>query len=223
MESDATMTIVLVDDHALVREGLREIIDQTGEFRVVGEASDGFEAVAVVDRLRPDLVLLDVIMPRKDGVTACREIMELVPGTKVVVLTASREQDAVIEALAAGATGYLQKSTSRDRLLSTFRDVAAGELRVPAEAVSRVFAELRRGYPPDAAARAGLTPRELEILVAFVQGKPYSEIALERSVKPVTVRNAMYGIQAKVRVASMQQLVVWAVQNGVVPVPVPAP
>lgn len=223
MEHDAAMTVVLVDDHLLVREGLREIIDQAGEFRVVGEASDGYEAVAVVGRLRPDLVLMDVIMPRKDGVAACREIMEAAPDTKVVVLTASREQDAVVEALAAGATGYLQKSASRDRLFSTLRDVAEGELRVPAEAVSRVFAELRRVHPPDAASRYGLTQRELEILASFVGGRPYSEIALERSVKPSTVRNAVYGIKDKVGVLSMQELVVWAVKNGVVPVSVPDP
>ena len=223
MNRGSPMTVVLVDDHTIVREGIRELVESTGEFLVVGEAADGFEAVSVVESVRPDLVLMDVIMPRKDGVAACREIMDLVPGTRIVVLTASREQDAVIEALAAGATGYLQKSTNRDRLLSTFRDVAAGELRVPAEAVSRVFAELRRGYPPDAADRAGLTRREREILVAFVNGMTYSEIAAQRAVRPVTVRNAMYGIQDKVGVDSMQALVVWAVRNGVIPVPVPDP
>lgn len=223
MERDPAITVVLVDDHVLVREGLREIIGQTGEFLVVGEAADGVEALDVVGRARPDVVLLDVIMPRKDGVVACREIMEFFPGTRVVVLTASREEDAVIDALAAGATGYLHKTTGRDRLLGTLRDVASGELRVPAEAVSRVFAEIGRAYPRGPAARVGLTGRELEILSAFVSGKPYSDIAMERDVQPSTVRNAMYNIQAKVGVVSMQELVVWAVQNGLAPIPVPRP
>ena len=212
-----SMTVVLVDDHSIVREGLKEIIEQTGEFRVVGQASDGEQAVEVVSEVRPDLVLMDVLMPRMDGVMACREIMGRLPDTRVVVLTASQERDAVVEALAAGATGYLQKNTDRERLLSTFRDVAAGELRVPAEVVTRVFADLRLDpHLRDPAARVGLTQREREILSAFVQGQPYSEIALARSVKPVTVRNAIYGIQNKVGVDSMQSLVVWAVQSGAV-------
>ena len=214
-----SMTVVVVDDHSIVREGLKEIIEQTGEFRVVGQASDGLEAVEIVSEVRPDLVLMDVLMPRMDGVAACREIMERLPDTRVVVLTASRESDAVVDALAAGATGYLQKHTDRERLLATFRDVAAGELRVPADVVTRVFADLRSdSHLRDPASRVGLTQREREILTAFVLGKPYSEIALERSVKPVTVRNAVYGIQAKVGVDSMQSLVIWAVQNGVVSV-----
>ena len=166
-----SMTVVLVDDHSIVREGLKEIIEQTGEFRVVGQASDGEQAVEVVSEVRPDLVLMDVLMPRMDGVMACREIMGRLPDTRVVVLTASQERDAVVEALAAGATGYLQKNTDRERLLSTFRDVAAGELRVPAEVVTRVFADLRLDpHLRDPAARVGLTQREREILSAFVQG-----------------------------------------------------
>lgn len=210
------MTVVVVDDHSIVREGLKEVIEQTGEFLVVGQASDGAHAIEVVCRLRPDLVLLDVIMPGMDGVTACREIMERVPEVRVVILTASRERDAVLEAVAAGATGYLRKDTDRERLLATFRGVAAGDLRVPADAVADLFADLRRDARRwDPLARVGLTRREREILTSFVQGKSYAEIAAERDVKPVTVRNAIYGIQNKVGVDSMPLLVVWAVQNGV--------
>ena len=217
------VTVVVVDDHSIVREGLREIIEGTGEFRVVGEAGDGFEAVEVAGLVRPDVVLMDVIMPRKDGVLACREIMDLMPDGRVVMLTASGERRAVVDALAAGATGYLQKDTNRERLIATMRAVAAGELRVPADVVSRVFADLRRDYPLDAADRVGLTQREREILVSFVQGASYAEIAAERSVKPVTVRNAIYGVRTKVGVDSMQELVVWAVRNGIVPALVPSP
>ena len=211
------MSIVVVDDHSIVREGLVEIIEQTGEFVVVGQAADGIEGLEVVCRLQPDLVLMDVLMPVLDGVSCCREIMARMPDVRVVMLTASRERDAVLESLAAGATGYLRKDTGRERLLSTFRDVAAGDLRVPADAVAELFADLRRDRRRwDPLARVGLTQREREILVSFVQGKSYAEIAAERDVKPVTVRNAIYGIQDKVGVDSMPLLVVWAVQNGVV-------
>ncbi len=139
----------------------------------------------------------------------------------MVILTVLGGRNAVVSALAAGATGYLCKDTNRERLLATLRDVASGEFRAPAEMVSRVFADLWRDYPRDAAEQVGLTQREREILVSFVQGLSYSEIAVQRSVKPATVRNAIYGVQDKVGVGNMQQLVVWAVQNGVVPVSVP--
>ena len=163
----------------------------------------------------PEVVVMDVMMPKKDGVEACREIMESAPETRVVMLTASTEEVAVVDAVAAGATGYLQKETGMDRLLSAVRDVAMGELRVPAEAVTRVFAAIRgdakRG---DAAGRAGLTQREREILISFAKGKSHSRIAEARGIKPVTVRNAIYGIQSKLKVRTMQGLVLWAVRNG---------
>ena len=207
--------VMIVDDHSIVRVGLKQVLEQTGEFKVVGEAADGEEAVRVAAEVSPEVVVMDVLMPKKDGVEACREIMESAPETRVVMLTASTEEDAVVEAVAAGATGYLQKETGRDRLLSTVRDVAMGELRVPAEVVTRVFAAIRggskTGYTADG---AGLTRREREMLVSFARGMSYSQIAETRGIKPVTVRNAVYGIQQKLNVGSMQGLVLWAVRNG---------
>ena len=207
--------VMIVDDHSIVRVGLKQVLEQTGEFEVVGEAADGEEAVRVAAEVSPEVVVMDVLMPKKDGVEACREIMESAPETRVVMLTASTEEDAVVEAVAAGATGYLQKETGRDRLLSTVRDVAMGELRVPAEVVTRVFAAIRggskTGYTADG---AGLTRREREMLVSFARGMSYSQIAEARGIKPVTVRNAVYGIQQKLNVGSMQGLVLWAVRNG---------
>ncbi len=207
--------VMIVDDHSIVRVGLKQVLEQTGEFEVVGQAADGEEAVRVAAEVLPQVVVMDVLMPKKDGVVACREIMEAVPGTRVVMLTASTQENAVVEALAAGATGYLQKETGRDRLLSTVRDVAMGELRVPAEVVNRVFAGIRRsaknGDDPDDPV---LTPREREMLTSFAKGRSYSQIAETRAVKPVTVRNAIYGIRNKLKVETMQGLVLWAVRNG---------
>ena len=207
--------VMIVDDHQIVREGLKHVLEQTGEFQVVGQAGDGDEAVRVAAEVKPDVVVMDVMMPKKDGVESCREIMENAPGARVVMLTASTEENAVVEAVAAGATGYLQKETGRDRLLSTVRDVAAGELRVPAEVVTRVFAGIRRGaVSGDAAGIAGLTLREREILVSFTRGMSYAQIADDRGVKSVTIRNAIYGIQRKLGVETMQGLVLWAVRHG---------
>ena len=187
--------------------------EQSGEFEVVGQAADGEEAVRVAADVSPEVVVMDVIMPGKDGVEACREIMESAPETRVVMLTASTEVDAIVEAVAAGATGYLQKETDRERLLSTVRDAVSGELRVPVEVVRRAFEEIRgSGRAGDAA--AGLTQREREILVSVSKGMSYARIAEARGIKPVTARNAIYGIQQKLGVGSVQELVLWSVRNG---------
>ena len=215
MSADERIRVMIVDDHSIVRVGLKQVLEQSGEFEVVGQAADGEEAVRVAAEVSPDVVVMDVIMPRKDGVEACREIMESAPETRVVMLTASTEVDAIVEAVAAGATGYLQKETDRERLLSTVRDAVSGELRVPVEVVRRAFEEIRGGgRAGDVTAAARLTQREREILVSVSQGMSYARIAEARGVKPVTVRNAIYGIQQKLGVGSMQELVLWSVRNG---------
>ena len=215
MTPDERIKVMVVDDHSIVREGLTHVLEQSGEFEVVGQAGDGEEAVRVAAEVSPDVVVMDVIMPRKDGVEACREIMEAAPETRVVMLTVASEETAVLEAVAAGATGYLQKETDRERLLSTVRGVYRGEVRLPAAVVRGVFAAVRSAAEPgDAAAAAGLTAREREILVAFAGGMSYAGIAERRGIKPVTVRNAIYGIQEKLGVTSMQGLVLWAARNG---------
>ena len=196
-----------------MRVGLKQVLEQSGEFEVVGQAADGEEAVRVAADVSPDVVVMDVIMPRKDGVEACREIMESAPETRVVMLTASTEVGAIVEAVAAGATGYLQKETDRERLLSTVRDAVSGELRVPVEVVRRAFEEIRGGGRAGDAA-AGLTQREREILVSVSRGMSYARIAEAMGIKPVTVRNAIYRIQQKLGVGSMQELVLWSVRNG---------
>ena len=150
-------------------------------------------------------------MPKKDGVEACREIMESLPDTRVIMLTASTEANAVIEAVAAGATGYLQKVAGMDQVLGMMKSAAAGEGRLPTEVVRRVFDRFRNGAKPK---DVNLTQREKEIFVSFCRGMSYVAIAKARGVKVVTVRNAIYTIQIKLDVSSKQEIVVWAAQNG---------
>ena len=203
--------VLLADDHSIMREGLESMLKDSEEFEVVGSARDGVEAVKAASELSPDVIVMDVMMPKKDGVEACREIMESAPGVRVVMLTASTEEDAVIEAVAAGATGYLQKLSGMDRLLSTLKLVAAGEMPVPPDVVRRVFARIRRGAKAE---EDELTEREKEMLVSFCRGMSYSAIAEARGVKPVTIRNALYSIQTKLGLGTKQEIVVWAVRNG---------
>ena len=214
MSSSERIRVMIVDDHSILRVGLKQVLEQSDEFEVVGQAGDGEEAVRVAAEVKPDVVVMDVMMPNMDGVEACREIMESAPETRVVMLTASMEEDAVVEAVAAGATGYLQKETGLERLLSAVRAVVRGELRLPVHVVRRVFAAIRDAGPVDAAAAAGLTPRERETLVSFAQGMSYAGIAEAKGIKPVTVRNTVYSIRDKLEVGSMQGLVLWAVRNG---------
>ena len=205
--------ILLADDHSIMREGLKVSLERSGQFEVVGQARDGEEAVRAASELSPDVVIMDVMMPKKDGVEACRDIIESAPGTKVIMLTASTEEDAVIEAVAAGATGYIQKVSGMDQLLRAVNVVAAGELDLPTKVIQRVFAEIRSASKGEDD-RATLTQREREILVSFSQGMSYAKIAEERAVKPVTIRNPIYFVQEKLGVDTKQEIVVWAVRNS---------
>lgn len=215
MSSTRRIRVMVVDDHPVMRSGLKDVLEASGRFEVVGQAEDGEEAVATVGDIEPDVIIMDVIMPRKDGVDACREIMERLPDTKVLMLTASTEEDAVIAAVSAGATGYLQKYTRPEELLETVQDVAEGRLRMPDAAVKAVFAMVRgdhkwsSGHAPD-----NLTALERETLALFAGGRSYSQIARDRGKSVVTVRNTLYRIQEKLGVDSKQALVVWAVRHG---------
>ena len=206
---------MLVDDHEIMRDGLREVLERSGDFQVVGQAGDGAAAVRIALNLKPDVIIMDVMMPLKNGVEACREITEMLPETRVLILTASSEEDAVMESVAAGATGYLQKYSGKEQLLRTVRDVADGKHRIPDDAIRRVFAGIRAASEQFNSPGPGrLTAREREILTLFSQGLSYAEIAKVRDNKPLTIRNAIYGIQNKLGIETKQELVVWAVRNG---------
>ena len=215
MPPKSPIRVMLVDDHPIVVDGLRNVLENSGEFEVVGQARNGDEAVIVAAQVLPDVIVMDVLMPNKDGVEACREIIESLPGTRVIMLTASTDEDAVIEAMSAGATGYLQKVAGKDRLLATIRDVAAGELRVPTDIVMRTIGKMRDSavWGEDPKPHL-LTQRELEILKSFARGASYAAIAEDRGVKTVTIRNAVYLIHGKLGVSSNQELVIWAMRNG---------
>lgn len=204
-----------MDDHEIMRDGLREVLQRSGEFDVVGEAADGEAAVGVALELKPDVIVMDVMMPLKNGIDACREITETLPDVRVLVLTAATDEDAALEAVAAGAVGYLQKFSGKGELLRAVRDVADGEYRVPANVMRRLFAEVRASSQLVRSHGLGrLTSREREILTLFAQGLSYAKIAEARGNQPVTVRNAIYGIQDKLDIQTKQELVVWAVRNG---------
>ena len=206
---------MVVDDHPVVRTGLREVLEASGRFEVVGEAADGEEAVRAARELEPVVVVMDVIMPGKDGIEACREIMEHLPDTRVMMLTASTERDAVVQAIAAGATGYLQKYAPPEELAEAVLNVAEGRIRIPDEAVRKVFSMVRGDRKPEEHDLVNkLTAAERETLSLFARGASYGRIAEARGNSTVTVRNTIYRIQDKLGVETKQELVIWAVRNG---------
>ena len=215
MSSTGRIRVMVVDDHPVLRTGLQDLLEASGHCEVVGEAADGEEAIDKAEGLNPDVIVMDVIMPRKDGIDACREIMELLPDTRVVMLTASSEEDAVIEAIAAGATGYLQKYSPPEELVEAVVDVARGRLRIPEKSVKEVFSIIRGDHRlASRHASNMLTALERETLTLFAGGRSYAEIAAARGNSSVTVRNTLYRVQDKIGVGTKQELVVWAVRNG---------
>ena len=215
MSTDNRTSVMLVDDHQVMRDLLRDALENTGEFQVVAQAADGQEAVRLVQEAAPDVIVMDVIMPVMDGIEACREITELLPDTRVLMLTASNEQDAIVRSIAAGATGYLQKYSGKEQLIATLREVALGEFRIPGDAARRLARAVRGPLGDGVAERlAGLTDREVEILKQFAAGLSYQEIGDVREISPLTVRNAVSGVQKKLGFRTRQQMVIWSVRTG---------
>ena len=217
MTTDNRTSVMLVDDHQVMRDLLRDALENTGEFQVVAQAADGQEALRLVAEAAPDVIVMDVIMPVMDGIDACREITELLPETRVLMLTASNEKDAIVRSIAAGATGYLQKYSGKEQLLTTLREVALGEFRIPGDAARRLARAVRSPSSDDGSELLGtLTDREREILKLFAGGLSYQEIGEIRSNSALTVRNAVSGVQRKLGFKTRQQMVVWAVRAGLV-------
>jgi len=215
MSVDRRKRVLVADDHPVVGAGIREVLRHSGEFDVVGVAADGEEAVRMAQELAPDLVVMDVLMPVKNGIDACRDITELLPETRVLILTASNSSEAVVDSVAAGATGYLVKDSGADRLVETLRDVAEGRFQLTADELRRAASRIRKNSltsrPLDPSV---LTPRERDILVKFCQGMSYPQIARECGISRSSVRNAVYRIHDKTGAGSNQEMVVWAVRCG---------
>jgi len=215
MTTTKQIRVMIVDDHAIVRDGLQLVLEQAGDMTVVGQAVDGEEALRVAREGEPDVVVMDLIMPNKDGVEACSEIMQTLPQTQVLVLTASTADDAIMNALAAGATGYLQKYSGRDDLLTAVRDAAAGRSQIPVDMVRRALESVREAPARgDDAPADVLTAREREVLRLFAQGNSYAQVAGVIGNSPITVRNTIYRIEQKLGVTTKQEIVVWAVRHG---------
>ncbi len=209
-----TIHILIADDHAIVREGLRALIDTERGMELVGEAADGVEAVLRARSLQPDVILLDLVMPRKDGIEAIGEIKQENPEARILVLTSFAEDDKVFPAIKAGALGYLLKDSSPQELLQAIREVYQGESSLHPTIARKVIGELNRppeNLPPT---EEPLTEREVEVLSLVARGLSNQEIADKLVVSERTVRTHVSNILGKLHLANRTQAALYAVREG---------
>jgi DNA-binding NarL/FixJ family response regulator len=215
-----TIRVVLADDQEMVRAGLRMLLDFQPDLEVVGEAADGLEAVAVVARTRPDVVLMDVRMPRCDGLEAARRILAADPDVAVVVLTTFDEDASLAEALRAGVSGFLLKTAPPEQLLQAVRTVAAGNGLLDPAVTLRVIAASARSPAPDpgaAAKLASFTARETEVLRLVAEGLSNAEIAARLYLGEATVKTYLSRMLTKLDLRDRVQAVAFAFRSGLVP------
>jgi DNA-binding NarL/FixJ family response regulator len=204
--------VLIADDHAVVRQGLRTYLELQDDVEVVAEAADGEAAVASAERLAPDVVLLDLAMPRLDGVAALRELRERAPAARVLVLTSFGEDDRLFAALRAGAAGFLLKDTEPADLVRAIRSTHAGQSPLSPTTATRVVEELARGGRPRAADL--LTPRELDVLRLIARGHSNKRIALELGVAEKTVKTHVGHVLGKLGLSDRTQAALYAVREG---------
>ncbi len=206
--------ILIADDHSVVRQGLRMFLSLDPALTVVAEAEDGAEAVALARQHRPDIVLMDLLMPEMDGVAATAVIRRDLPDTEVIALTSIFEGDKVIGAVRAGAIGYLLKDTKAPELCRAIHAAAAGQVQLAPQAAARLLRELRS---PDST--EPLTERETEVLRLLAQGLSNKEIAARLVIGERTVKTHVSNVLAKINVSSRTQAALYAIRIGLVPVP----
>ncbi len=212
--------LILADDHAMVRTGTRELLEQQPDFDIVGEAADGVEAVDLAHRLQPDVAVMDVRMPRMSGVEATRRIKSECPDVKVLILTAHDDDEYVFALLQAGASGYLMKTADIEELVKAIRTVAAGQSMLAPSIAGKVVAQFTSGKGmPDTSSNIPptheeLTDRELDILKLVGRGLSNKQIGKELFISDRTVQAHLSNIFSKLNVNSRTEAVMYAVRKG---------
>lgn len=213
-----TIRVALVDDQELIRAGLAMVIDGSDDMRVVAQAADGEQAIAALSRTVADVVLMDVQMPRLNGIEATKAITSHADAPKVIVLTTFDRDEYVYAALRAGASGFLLKDATADEVVSAVRTVHAGDAVIAPSTTRRMIAQLARvgPRPADAAAVAGLTAREREVLVEIAQGHANGEIARRLYLSEATVKTHVGRVLAKLGLRDRVHIVIFAYDHGLV-------
>jgi NarL family two-component system response regulator LiaR len=207
------ISVLIVDDHKLVRQGLRFLLTHEEDLEVVGESADGLHAVGEAARLQPDVVLLDLIMPKLDGVAALPLLLRASPRSRVVILTSDQDDDRIINAIRAGAVSYLVKTAGVEEVVGAVRAAAAGESRLAPSVAARLIKEVRREH----ARTDALSDREREVLVLIARGRSNKEIGHELRISEETVKTHVASILAKLNLSDRRQAAIYALQQRMVP------
>ncbi len=205
--------VMIVDDHAIVREGLSMLLEEESNIEVVGEASNGKEAVLRAEKLQPQVVLMDLVMPEMDGITATQAIRQKVPNCQVLVLTSFAEDQRVPDAIQAGAIGYLLKDVLKGDLLSAIHAAVRGEPTLHPEAQRQLMRQMTQ--PPPQNLLSSLTEREMDVLRLIAQGQSNKEIATSLHLTEGTVKGYVSTILGKLQVADRTQAALYAVKHGI--------
>ncbi len=211
----AKMRIVLVDDHEVVRLGIKALLEQSSQFEVVGEASNAKEAIEMAGKIRPDIVLMDIRLPGISGIDACEEITQSFPEVRVVMLTSYAEDEMLFSAIRAGASGYLLKQISSEDLIRSLESVSRGDALLDPLVTQRVFQEVRRAVKEEeASAFAILSQQEKHVLILVSEGKTNREIAKSLFLGEGTVRNYVSSILSKLGTSNRAEAAAYAVEHN---------
>ncbi len=210
------ITVLLVDDHEVVRSGVSAFLASQPDFEVIGEAKSGIEAVNLAQKHVPDVVLMDLVMAKMDGVEATRQVKAVSPRTKIVVLTSYHQDEYIFPALQAGAISYILKDVKMDELASALRRAAQGEATLHPKVASRVIQELHGANREELNPYTELTDREMEVLKLIAKGQSNSEIAESLVISVNTVKGHVSNILSKLHLADRTQAAVYAWQQGIV-------
>jgi NarL family two-component system response regulator LiaR len=217
MEEVEKIKVLIVDDHQVVRQGLRTFLELHDDISVVGEAQDGQEAVKLVRQFKPDVVLMDLVMPIMDGISATQQVLALDSETKVIVLTSFSEDDKVFPAIQAGAASYLLKDVSPDDLVEAIRAVHHGEARLHPDIARKLMQQVSQMHNiPQDSPLDELTGREQEVLRLVARGRSNREIAQELFISEKTVKTHISNILGKLHLEQRTQLVIYAIKNKLV-------
>jgi NarL family two-component system response regulator LiaR len=209
------ITVMIVDDHAVVRQGIRALLEAEGGFQVVGEAGSGGEAVLLAADLAPDIVLMDLVMPEMDGVTATRLLKERSPRSQVIVLTSYHEDEHIYPAIRAGALSYLLKSVGLEELVEAVRKGARGEATLHPHVAARLVQELHGASQETRQLYDMLSEREREVLGLIANGLPNAQIAERLVISERTVKSHVNNILSKLQVADRTQAAIFAWREGI--------
>jgi two-component system, NarL family, response regulator DevR len=211
-----TVRILIADDHAVVRAGLRALLERQGQFKVIAEAGTGEEAVQMAQKTLPDVAVLDIRMPGLSGIDACRQIVKSVEGCRVIMLTAYAEDELLMAAIQAGASGYVLKRIGDNELIQAIERVSRGEGMLDPAMTASIFAEVRKvNQAQHAAAFADLTPQELAVLALVAEGMTNRQIAVNLYLGEGTVRNYVSSVLAKISASNRAEAAAYAVKHNI--------